>query len=157
MSKKLNKKGFTLIEVVLVLAIGGLIFLLAFLAYQQVATNRRDTQRRNDAGRIVAEIANYSGDNQNVIPTASVGVSGATAAKPTFNYFLNTYMKGAEFKDPEGNTYESVDATNFAATSSKPNYILYTPGTTCSGASGSKNYKLEVKLEKGIACRDSGS
>ncbi|MBP9738093.1 prepilin-type N-terminal cleavage/methylation domain-containing protein, partial [Candidatus Saccharibacteria bacterium] len=42
---KNNKKGFTLIEVVLVLAIGGLIFLLAFIAFQQVSANRRDTQR----------------------------------------------------------------------------------------------------------------
>lgn len=52
--KKTNQKGFTLIEVILVLAIGGLIFLLAFLAFQQVQRNRRDTQRRTDAARMAS-------------------------------------------------------------------------------------------------------
>ena len=60
--KQLSRGGFTLIEVVLVLAIGGLIFLLAFIAFQQVSTNRRDTQRRNDAGRVIAELQNAAGD-----------------------------------------------------------------------------------------------
>jgi prepilin-type N-terminal cleavage/methylation domain-containing protein len=67
MSKQLNKKGFTLIEVVLVLAIGGLIFLLAFLAFQQVSRNRRDTQRRSDVARMSASWSDQKADN----PTAT--------------------------------------------------------------------------------------
>ena len=55
-----TSNGFTLIEVVLVLAIGGLIFLLAFLAFQQVSANRRDTQRRSDARRMIAMIEEFS-------------------------------------------------------------------------------------------------
>src|SRR5437868_5979254 len=104
-SRKLNKKGFTLIEVVLVLAIGGLIFLLAFLAFRQASINRRDTQRRSDAARIVSEVQNYSGDNNSTLPTSgasSNGTSGSVTTAGTFGAFLTNYMGGANFKDPSG-------------------------------------------------------
>ena len=52
---KPRNHGFTLIEVVLVLAIGSLIFLLAFLAFRQVSANRRDTQRRSDVAKMMAQ------------------------------------------------------------------------------------------------------
>ncbi len=55
---KAQSAGFTLIEIVLVLAIGGLIFLLAFLAFRQASTTRRDSQRRSDVNKIVAELEN---------------------------------------------------------------------------------------------------
>ena len=74
--QQLNRGGFTLIEVVLVLAIGGLIFLLAFIAFQQVSANRRDTQRRNDAGRVLAELQNASGDGFTA-PATTVAAAGA--------------------------------------------------------------------------------
>lgn len=72
--QKQNKKrstrspGFTLIEVVLVLAIGGLIFLLAFLAFQQVSRNRRDTQRRTDARRMLGYVEEFATNNNGVYP-----------------------------------------------------------------------------------------
>ena len=40
-----NQGGFTIIEVVLVLAIAGLIFLIVFLALPQLQQSRRDTQK----------------------------------------------------------------------------------------------------------------
>lgn len=68
---KLTTKGFTLIEVVLVLAIGGLIFLLAFLAFQQVSRNRRDTQRRSDVKRMVGYIEEFAANNNGAYPCAT--------------------------------------------------------------------------------------
>ena len=46
-----NKKGFTIIEVVLVLGIAGLIFLMVFIALPALQRNRRDTQRTSDISR----------------------------------------------------------------------------------------------------------
>ena len=43
-----TKKGFTIIEVVLVLAIAGLIFLMVFLALPNLQRSQKDTQRRDD-------------------------------------------------------------------------------------------------------------
>lgn len=42
-----NTKGFTIIEVVLVLAIAGLIFLMVFIALPALQRGQRDTQRRH--------------------------------------------------------------------------------------------------------------
>src|SRR5688572_16591515 len=86
-----NKKGFTLIEVVLVLAIGGLIFLLAFLAFQQTSRNRRDTQRRSDVRKIVAEVENFSVDNTNLYPSFLLTSTYAGTAG-TYDEFRTAYL-----------------------------------------------------------------
>ena len=50
---KLNS-GFTIIEVVLVLAIAGLIFLMVFLALPTLQRSQRDTQRKQVISKIAA-------------------------------------------------------------------------------------------------------
>ena len=60
---KNSKKGFTIIEVVLVLAIAGLIFLMVFIALPAMQRNQRDTQRRDDYGMLSTAITNYSANN----------------------------------------------------------------------------------------------
>lgn len=54
MFSKLHKdnKGFTIIEVLIVLAIAGLIMLIVFLAVPALQRNSRNTQRNNDAALI---------------------------------------------------------------------------------------------------------
>ena len=153
MKIKRNQKGFTLIEVVLVLAIGGLIFLLAFLAFQQVSTNRRDTQRRNDANRVAAELQNYAGDKNGAYPTTD----------SAFDSFLTDYMAGAN--DPSRN----VAYTRVATLGNTPGQMKYTywatagatpataANTFCDGTTlnTAKSWKVEMKLEKGTSCVDS--
>ena len=51
MKKHKLYEGFTIIEVVLVLAIAGLIFLMVFLALPALQRSQRDTQRKNDMAR----------------------------------------------------------------------------------------------------------
>ena len=58
-SQTTNKKGFTIIEVVLVLAIAGLIFLMVFLALPALQRSQRDTARKNDMSRLVAALNDY--------------------------------------------------------------------------------------------------
>ena len=43
-----SKKGFTIIEVVLVLAIAGLILLMAIMAFPRLQKTTYDTQRKDD-------------------------------------------------------------------------------------------------------------
>jgi type II secretory pathway pseudopilin PulG len=43
-----NMEAFTIIEVVLVLAIAGLIFLMVFIALPALQRSQRDAQRKND-------------------------------------------------------------------------------------------------------------
>ncbi len=66
--KKSNPKGFTIIEVMIVLAIAGLILLIVFLAIPALQRTGRNTQRKNDAGQVAAAIANFISNNNGDIP-----------------------------------------------------------------------------------------
>lgn len=56
MLKKLDKKGFTIIEVLIVLAIAGLIMLVVFLAVPALQRNSRNNGRNADASRTAAAV-----------------------------------------------------------------------------------------------------
>ncbi len=146
-----NNKGFTLIEVVLVLAIGGLIFLLAFLAFQQASINRRDTQRREDAARIVSELQNYMGDkiggSAAPIPWVSLlytggganagvctpSIYGALASLDFNNFAVNYLCQGGYFKSPSGNNYTTV-AGSVSSVPSVDQIMYYTNTSLTSGS-----------------------
>lgn len=75
--KNLKKKeeGFTIIEVLIVLAIAGLIMVIVFLAVPALQRNSRNTQRQNDASRSIAAINectnNNNGNVTNCLPGGS--------------------------------------------------------------------------------------
>ena len=64
-----KKSGFTIIEVVLVLAIAGLIFLMVFIALPALQRNQRDTQRKNDIGRVLTAVQKYQANNRGNMPS----------------------------------------------------------------------------------------
>lgn len=66
-----DKKGFTIIEVVLVLAIAGLIFLMIFIAWPALQRSQRDTGRKNDANVVASAIGNYRSDHRGTNPTTA--------------------------------------------------------------------------------------
>ena len=57
-------KGFTIIEVVLVLAIAGLILLMVFIALPALQRNQRDAQRKQDMSRLKDAIERYKANNR---------------------------------------------------------------------------------------------
>lgn len=67
--KKSNGKGFTIIEVMIVLAIAGLILLIVFLAVPALQRNSRNTQRKNDASAVASGIATEISNNNGNVPT----------------------------------------------------------------------------------------
>ncbi len=107
-----TKKGFTIIEVVLVLAIAGLIFLMVFVVFPQLQRNQRDTQRRDDMSRFLTAVMNYQTNNRNRLPfydsTGTVEGDGSGETTNTYK-LINDYLKvaGDTFEDPStGKTYE---------------------------------------------------
>lgn len=90
-----NKKGFTIIEVVLVLAIAGLIFLMVFIALPGMQRNQRDTQRRDDYAALATNVTNYMTNNNGKLPT------DCGAGKKFGPNQLNS-----EGKDPNQNEYD---------------------------------------------------
>lgn len=111
----MKRKGFTIIEVVLVLAIAGLIFLMVFVALPNLQRTQRDTQRRNDLDRASTALTQYITNNSK-LPNGSqapfavengVGNVGAQGMAPWEAFAYNYLLAGGsdEFKDPNGNGY----------------------------------------------------
>lgn len=75
-SKTRKEQGFTIVEVLIVLAIIGLILLVVFLAVPALQRNARNTQRSTDVGNILSGISEYVGNNNGQLP-ATGGVSGS--------------------------------------------------------------------------------
>lgn len=59
---KHHRQGFTIIEVMIVLAIAGIILLIIFLAVPALRRSARNYERRTDAGNVAAAISTYMGD-----------------------------------------------------------------------------------------------
>jgi prepilin-type N-terminal cleavage/methylation domain-containing protein len=101
-------KGFTIIEVVLVLAIAGLIFLVVFLALPALQRGQRDTQRKTDLGKFMSQVTSFQSNNQGALP------ADATA----WGNFLTSYLRvgGTPFADPSsGGDYSVTVATSATA------------------------------------------
>lgn len=66
---KKRNEGFTIIEVLIVLAIAGLIMLIVFLAVPALQRNSRNTRRRDDVGKALAAVNDWVTNNGGKIPT----------------------------------------------------------------------------------------
>ena len=109
MTNKNNKKGFTIIEVVLVLAIAGLIFLMVFIALPALQRSQRNTRRRQDMARILSAFNDYQANNNGNFP----------ADQDALDTFATKYIKAGSddaFQDPDGSDYTwSGDPTILAS------------------------------------------
>lgn len=87
-TKLRDQKGFTIIEVLIVLAIAGLILLIVFLAVPALQRNSRNTQIRNSAAAILGGINDFVTNNNGQLPTTCtltgnvVSISGAAGTTP---------------------------------------------------------------------------
>ena len=157
-----SKKGFTIIEVVLVLAIAGLIFLMVFLALPAMQRSRKDTQRRDQLSDLVAQITQYQANNRNRLPnctdnnngcdvtitdsngTIAVGGTGLELnSSSSWAGFYKNYLitDGDVFEDPNGNPYEleikPCGKTSGDCTTQRYNAEFYNKGTTTTTEGGS--------------------
>jgi prepilin-type N-terminal cleavage/methylation domain-containing protein len=78
---KQRKEGFTIIEVLIVLAIAGLIMLIVFLAVPALQRNSRNTQQKNAAAAILATANEYQDINNGALPgDITIGTDGTISA-----------------------------------------------------------------------------
>ncbi len=137
MSNLLKKeKGFTLIEIVLVLAIAGLLLVIVFLAVQGAQRSRRDSQRQTDAGRMLSAVESCAANNGGAYTNCTNTAQLITAP--------NTYFSPATVVGG-GATY-TADAA--AATQTK---FQITFGTECGGAARATAVAVRIAQEAGAA------
>lgn len=92
-----ERGGFTIIEVVLVLAIAGLIFLMVFIALPALQRSQRDTQRRENVAALADAVTSYQGNNNGKLPeNGQVG----SEEEDTAGIALSTYCTGATAAAP---------------------------------------------------------
>jgi prepilin-type N-terminal cleavage/methylation domain-containing protein len=78
-----KQSGFTIIEVMIVLAVAGLIMAIVFLAIPALQRSNRNTQRKNDATRLAGLVAEYNSNNNGQLPPNVA----AALNTPTWSYF----------------------------------------------------------------------
>lgn len=67
---KEQKDGFTIIEVLIVLAIAGLIMVVVFLAVPNLQKSQRNNARDTDANNLLQSVSSYIGNANGSLPTA---------------------------------------------------------------------------------------
>jgi len=72
--QRANKKGFTIIEVVLVLAIAALIFLMIFVALPALQRGQRNTARKEDVGTVASAVNTYRSNRAGALPADGTAV-----------------------------------------------------------------------------------
>jgi prepilin-type N-terminal cleavage/methylation domain-containing protein len=85
-----RQEGFTIIEVLIVLAIAAVILLIVFLAVPALQRNSRNNGIRNDAASVLAGANDFISNNNGQLPTGATvtgstvsitGVAGTTATE----------------------------------------------------------------------------
>lgn len=95
-----QRKAFTIIEVVLVLAIAGLIFLMVFIALPALQRSQRNTRRRQDIARIATAVNDYQSNN-NKLPFPAP--NSRRQVNNVDNAFVKKYISGGAC-DKNGST-----------------------------------------------------
>lgn len=91
-----KKIGFTMIEVSLVLAVAGLIFVIVFAMVPSLQRSQRDSKRREDVAVFLEAVKSYQKNNRGALP--AVGVDWGR------DDVLGSYL-GDSFRDPDAAAY----------------------------------------------------
>jgi type IV pilus assembly protein PilA len=160
-NKTKRQEGFTIIEVLIVIAIAGLIILLVFLAVPALQRNSRNTQRKNDISAILAAMSEFSNNNNGQQPNGTwtntggtvtvigaAGTSNATGRVAYYNIGLGT---------TNGNISKVAASTATAANTLNSNtedYVIISTGTECNGnasqAGPARSVTAVYQIETGI-------
>lgn len=148
-TQQLRKKteGFTIIEILIVLAIAGLILLIVFLAIPQIRRNQANTAMRAEVSRVLAAAVEYE--------------SNSNGQKVSTNGRYHNVLTGVDRKE----LLAGEDATNHAYTTGAGGTLTkgqtrITIGT-CNGTdlshdSTSRKYAVKFGLDGGSqACMES--
>lgn len=131
------RQGFTLIELMIVLAIAGLIISLVFVAASAAQRNGRDTTRRADAQKLATAIEQWSANNNGALPDGQSDLD---------KLFSENYLDANKFKDPKsGATYLLRQSTSAPTSFFWEGILFYVYNPSVSPG----QYFITTKLESG--------
>lgn len=97
-----NQRGFTLIELIVVILIVGVLAALILAALSSAQKGSRDTKRRSDLRQIWTGIRNYHASHNNTYPIRATEVKVTDLTELTINQEYLTV-----FPDPPVGTYDT--------------------------------------------------
>lgn len=151
MSKQeLKQKGFTIIEVVLVLAIAALIFLMVFIALPALNRNARDQSRKTVQGKVVSAIGTYATNHRNTMYRATSDLA------PYLDVEYNAQAGSSQtLENVDG--YTLVTESSYSAASITQDKITLIKGSKCNATGdgvadgSSRNVAVLIKMENADA------
>jgi prepilin-type N-terminal cleavage/methylation domain-containing protein len=117
--KKVTQKGFTIVELLIVIVVIGILAALVITTYSGIQQNGRNTERQTDIKAVKGQLEAYYTQN------GSYPQSGAITET-----FIAASMKGLDkeaLKDPKGTGYT---LNNSAATGTQYGYVATPTGCT---------------------------
>ncbi len=166
--QKRKASGFTIIEVIIVLAIAGLIMVVVFIAVPQLQRNQRNNAREAVVNRVATEANNYASNNTGNIPTADANAT--TGFSGTAGGFYTRYIanNAAQFNDPSTGAIMTFTAdtianvnTALAAAATPSSTVYYSVGAVCNGetvtatGASARNFAIANRMEGGsVHCVD---
>ena len=102
-----QKKGFTIVEVSLVLAIAGLIFLIVFITLPSLQRGQRDAKRKEDVNTLLTAIKKYQTNNRGTLPNGAGNITRGSGGSTSWGGFLTAYLSDS-FKDPTTGSFYTI-------------------------------------------------
>lgn len=147
MSIKL-KRGFTLIEIVIVLAIAALIMVVVFLAVTGAQRGQRDQSRKDLMNRTRSSLEAYRGNSGGTYPTVTADQTN----------FVQQYLNAGATATSTSATISNIVYTISWTSTDTTNANCTTSGTK-QVASGTGNFNINTSLNpaKVTGCLEAGS
>lgn len=124
-----SKRGFTIIEIMIVLAIAGIIMLVVFLAVPALQRSSRNTQRKSDVAHLTGLISEWQSNHGGIALAKlndSTSVAGPNLANENFSIFN---------KPTDGTAIAAYSTSPAATNANLDTFFVYT-NATCSGSTG---------------------
>ena len=146
---KCRRKGFTLIEIIIVLSIASIITTAVIMAAAGAQRNSRDATRRAATQRASTAFEAWAANHNGALPT---GVTLSAPGTPSFwdnwNDIMADYLDMSKFKDPSTGLPYNMSPTGTAPTLStcSPGNISY----VYDNMTAPTEYSMVMCLESGI-------
>ena len=147
--RKGNQKGFTIIEVLIVLAIAGLIMVIVFLAVPALQRSQRNQSRKTDVNNLLSSVADFTGNNGGTPPATQADINTAVS-----NVKLGYYKSANVYYGTAPTATVALPTTTPAANTNTSEEINVFVGYTCTTATGAatagnaRNVAIEYVLEQ---------
>jgi len=127
--RKTNQQGFTIVELLVVVAIIGIISTLSMISFGKAREKTRDTRRKSDLVQIANAIRLYADNHEGVFPETGFGLSN------NGDGFLNNRNSGSSCY-PGGDLEDFLDGTDPDIPSPVKNYLKIPSDPKCGGCTG---------------------